>query len=139
MELIKNQKSFFNKLIIVAFFGMIAVILGAFGSHGLKPRLSTNSYSAYQTGILYHFFHTLSALAVLIISLHFDNKWLRRSFYFFIYGIILFSGSLYLLAIKDLGNLSFLKFAGPITPIGGVLFILAWGMIITAAYSLKRE
>jgi len=126
-----------GKLRIVAILGILAVVLGAYGSHGLKPHLAANSYSAFQTGIQYHFYHTLAAMLMAILINRFENKWLNRGFYCFIIGVLLFSGSLYLLAIKDFMSLPILKIAGPITPIGGIFFILGWSFLLMALTNQK--
>ncbi len=124
-----------RKVKIIATLGIFAVILGAFGSHGLKPKLATSSYSAFQTGIQYHFYHTLAALATVLLSTVLSKNWLHRSFYSFIIGIVLFSGSLYILAIKDLLDIPLLKLAGPVTPIGGIFLIIGWSCLLKACFA----
>ncbi len=101
-----------------------ATLLGAFGAHILKFKLSTEMQSVYQTGISYQFYHTLALVLVEIISTTHNSKYLKLSGYMFMTGIILFSGSLMLLAITDV------KLFGIITPIGGVCFLLGWGLLI---------
>ena len=102
--------------IIAAF---MSVALGAFGAHGLKTRVSAEMLSVWQTGVTYQFFH---ALALILLGI-----WMKTSgattgvpFWSFIAGIVLFSGSLYVL------TLSGAKIFGAITPIGGVLFLVGW-------------
>jgi len=128
-----------SKVKIIAILGLLAVILGAFGSHGLKPKLAASSYSAYQTGIQYHFYHILAALATVLLSSTLSERWLHRSFYSFIIGTVLFSGSLYLLAIKDIVGIPLLKIAGPITPLGGLFLIIGWSFLLKACYSGTNE
>lgn len=108
---------------------LLAVILGAFGSHGLKGKLEERLFSAYSTGVEYHFYHALGLLAVGILSQWLtDSSLLKATGWTMFAGICLFSGSLYCLAIT--GN----KIFGPITPIGGLLFIISWVLLtITVA------
>ena len=107
-------------LIAGSLFSVLAVVLGAFGAHYLKNTLNDYSLSIFQTGVLYQFFHSIGILLVVLLSKSIDNLNLDLSIYFFTLGIILFSGSLYLLAITGL------KWLGAITPIGGIFFILGW-------------
>jgi uncharacterized membrane protein YgdD (TMEM256/DUF423 family) len=111
---------------LAAFSGAAAVIFGAFGAHSLEQTtISASMLSAYETGVLYHFLHTLAlAVAVLTAPLC-DPRWWRRAVIAFVVGIGLFSGSLYAMALGDAsgGDLSFL---GPVTPIGGVALVLGW-------------
>lgn len=107
--------------------GFLAVALGAFGAHGLRDRLSTESMAIYQTGVQYHMLHALALLAVAAMADKIRNAatigWL------FIFGVLIFSGSLYLLAITGQNWL------GAITPLGGICFLAGWGML---AYGAKR-
>ena len=112
------------QLKITAFFGATAVGLGAFAAHGLKPILDPGQMETFKTGVLYHFVHVL---VMLVLSLYANtNKVSIRSFYLFSAGIICFSGSLYVLSTKHLYGGDMWNFIGPITPVGGVLFILGW-------------
>ena len=106
--------------------GALAVVLGAFGAHGLKNILPIDKLATFKTGVTYHFYHTISLLFVAIVVKMNPTKWFRWASLCFIIGIILFSGSLYLLATRDVIGLSTYKWLGPITPIGGVFFILGW-------------
>ena len=99
----------------------LSVIIGAFGAHALRSVLEANDrVSPYETGVLYQMFHGLAILAVGVVAKSNASKWITRSFWCMLLGIILFSGSLYGLAIWEIG------FLGPITPIGGVFFIIGW-------------
>ncbi len=114
---------------IGALLGALAVGIGAFGAHGLKPHLSDYQITIFEKGVQYQFFHVLALLAVGIL-LHQtpENQWLRRAGWFFVAGIIGFSGSLYLLACSDL--LAFpVGWAGPVTPLGGLCFLVGWGIL----------
>lgn len=127
-----------NKRIILtaAFFGALAVVLGAFGAHGLKSIVSPSQLETWQKGVEYQFYHTFAMLYLSTFA-RYKNKLIALSFLFFSLGIILFSGSLYLLAIKDAYNLSFTQYLGPITPIGGLAFILGWVCLFLAAFRDK--
>ncbi len=128
----------YKKLYIATFiFGAMGVVLGAFGAHWLAEILSIKQLSIYKTGVLYHFIHVIAALCVLNIVTNNSNHSLRLSVYFFLVGVLLFSGSLYLLATRDiLGISSYTWLFGPITPIGGVFFIAGW---LNAAISFLKE
>ena len=108
-------------LCIAALNGFLAVALGAFGAHGLKGKLADNLFSAFETGVQYHFYHTLALLgvALLLQRIH-DSTALLVSGWLFIAGMLMFSGSLYGLALGGP------KLLGPITPLGGVCFLAAW-------------
>ncbi len=117
---------------IAAFSGAVAVVLGAFGAHGLKPHFSDYQATIFEKGVQYHFIHTIAWLAVGILMGRGRRVWLRRSAHLFGLGILLFSGSLYLLACQDL--LPFpVGWLGPVTPIGGVCFIGGWFCLILGA------
>jgi uncharacterized membrane protein YgdD (TMEM256/DUF423 family) len=127
-----------NKRIILtaAFFGALAVILGAFGAHGLKQIISPDQLLTWQKGVEYQFYHTFAILYLSTFA-RYKNKLIGLSFLFFSLGIILFSGSLYLLALKDAYHLTFTSYIGPITPIGGLCFIIGWCCLFFAALKDK--
>ena len=105
----------------------VAVALGAFGAHGLKPKLSIEQLQTYETAVKYQFYHVFALIVIGILMQIFPNLKLAIAGDFFLTGIILFCGSLYLLACKDLlGLQSISKFIGPITPLGGLCFIIGW-------------
>lgn len=106
--------------------GATAVGFGAFGAHGLKDQLSPDLMAIYQTGVLYHLMHAVSLLALgLWLSTH-SNKWVARSAGLMALGIVLFSGSLYTLAITGERCL------GAITPLGGLSWLIAWSCLLFA-------
>ena len=127
-----------NKRIILAasFFGVLAVILGAFGAHSLKNIVDAYSLSIWQKGVEYQFYHTF-ALLYLSTFARYRNKLINIAYFCFTFGIILFSGSLYLLATRSITHLGFTEFIGPVTPIGGLLFVLGWIMLFFAAFKDK--
>jgi uncharacterized membrane protein YgdD (TMEM256/DUF423 family) len=105
----------------------LVVMLGAFGAHGLKAKLTAEMLAVYQTGVHYHLFHALGLLAVgLVASQIADSVWLKWSGWLMLLGIILFSGSLYVLSVSGL------RWLGMVTPFGGVAFIAAWIVFVIA-------
>ena len=120
-------------LIAASIFGALAVVLGAFGAHGLE-KLTTDSkiLHGFQTGTQYQVYHALALLAVAILYEKFPVKAMKWAGYSFIAGIILFSGSLYLLTCLKIQESSAVKFVGPVTPLGGICFIAGWLLILAA-------
>ena len=113
-------------LLIVGILGATAVALGALGAHALKEILIPTQIESFTTGVLYHILHTLFLGFVFSLNLYKSYKRLKLLFNLVFWGIILFSGSIYLLNLRHIINAEFLKLLGPITPIGGVLFIVGW-------------
>ncbi|WP_134699784.1 DUF423 domain-containing protein [Ammoniphilus sp. YIM 78166] len=106
----------------------LTVALGAFGAHGLKARLSEDMMAVYQTGVQYHMFHSLGLIAVGVIAgMLSPTPLLSWSGWAMMVGILLFSGSLYVLSISGI------KILGAITPFGGVAFLIGWALLAIAA------
>lgn len=126
-----------NKRIILcaAIFGLVAVILGAFGAHGLKGKISTESLENWKTAVDYQFYHTLALLFLATFS-RAKNSLINISYFSFTIGIFLFCGSLYLLSTSEITSLS-TKILGPITPIGGLFFIIGWISLFLATIRHK--
>ncbi len=111
-------KGFFVAAAILAF---LAVAGGAFGAHGLKSRVSSDMIDTFQTGIQYQFYHALGLLVVAVMMHLFSpGTMLKLSGFLFIGGIVVFSGSLYVLVLTGI------KWLGAITPIGGLAFLAGW-------------
>ena len=109
---------------ILAFF---AVAFGAFGAHSLKPKLSNEMFAVYETAANYHMIHALALIIVGVIFHWINNSsMIQWSGLFLLLGIIFFSGSLYLLSVTGL------KWLGPITPIGGLCFLIGWLLLAIA-------
>jgi uncharacterized membrane protein YgdD (TMEM256/DUF423 family) len=127
-----------NKQIIItaSVLGMLAVITGAFGAHGLKPLLTPQQLEVWHTAVQYHFYHVF-ALLFLSTLVRFKSNLIVAGYYLFTFGILLFSGSLYLLSCRDLLGWGWLSIMGPITPIGGLLFIIGWLTLALAAIRNK--
>lgn len=126
-------------LLFAALAGLTAVLLGAFGSHGLRPKLDAESLQNFQTGVQYQFIHALAMMAVGILMFHIPQKWLIASGYSFLAGIILFSGSLYLLATSDVTGISVAKPLVFLTPVGGLSFIGGWIFLGLAVWQSNRK
>lgn len=118
-----------NKIItIAAFFGMTAIILGAFGAHALKKVLNVDQLVTFETGVKYQMYHSLFLLFI-GLNAHMAEKIKKTILNLTILGIIFFSGSIYLLATDSLNTFNF-KVIGFLTPIGGLLLITSWGVLM---------
>ena len=127
-----------NFLIAAAICGGLAVALGAFGAHGLESITTDEKIlHGFQTGVQYQMIHALVLLAVAMLFEKFPGKWIRWAGMFFISGIILFSGSLYLLTFLKIQESSAVKLVGPVTPLGGICFIAGWLFLLIAAVKRK--
>src|SRR3990172_4441975 len=114
-------------LILGGFNAALVVLLGAFGAHGLKARLSAEMLAVYQTGVHYHLFHALGLIAVGLVATQIPaSAYLKWSGWLMLVGIILFSGSLYVLSVSGL------RWLGMVTPFGGVAFMAAWILFVIA-------
>ncbi len=117
------HKSF---LVWAAALGALSVILGAFGAHKLKELVPPETVSTFQTGVTYQFYHVFALLAVGILYAHLPSPSLIWAGRLFLFGILLFSGSLYVLTFLKATETVGLRGIGAITPIGGLLFIAGW-------------
>lgn len=119
-----------NFLLAGALAGLTGVLLGAFGAHGLRESLSPAMLTVYKTAVDYQMWHALALIgAAFLLRTHPEEKFLVRGSWFFLLGIIFFSGSLYLLAYLNV------KWLGMVTPVGGVFFLGGW--IMLALFALK--
>lgn len=116
-----------------ALLGAIAVALGAFGAHGLKKIVPAETVQTFQTGVQYQMYHALALLLAGILYKTCSPKPVRIAGILFIIGVILFSGSLYVLTAGKAAEISSLDKAGLITPIGGLAFISGWLFLFIAA------
>jgi uncharacterized membrane protein YgdD (TMEM256/DUF423 family) len=125
-----------RKMILAgSFLGSTAIILGAFGAHALKVRLSIDQLTSFETGVKYQMYHALFLL-VLSFNLNITEQVKKTLFYIVILGVVLFSGSIYLLSTQTILELE-LKFLGPITPVGGLLLIVSW--LVLFVYFIKKK
>jgi uncharacterized membrane protein YgdD (TMEM256/DUF423 family) len=108
-------------------FAALAVMLGAFGAHALKEKISPENLQVFETGVRYQFYHALALILLALAAEKYSNGPVQLSAILFITGIVFFSGSIYLLSTRELlGIESWKKILGPITPLGGLSLILAW-------------
>lgn len=127
MKLVKNQSNLVM-ILLICLSGFLAVAIGAFGAHGLKNVISPELLVVFETGNKYHFYHSLAALLTFILLVFTETndsssqtqKYLKISVWLFLIGILIFSFSLYMLAITGI------KILGAITPFGGVSFLIGW-------------
>ena len=126
-----------KKIIITAsVFGAIAVIAGAFGAHGLQGLLSEKDLEVWHTAVQYQFYHVFALLFLSTLTGN-TTRLINYCYSLFTFGILFFSGSLYLLSCRDLIGWNWLIFMGPITPLGGLLFIAGWIALALAAFRNK--
>lgn len=118
--------------------GAVAVILGAFGAHALKGRLDAESLQTFETGVRYQVYHTLALLAAAWLSERTSHAAAGWAGILFLAGILLFSGSLYLLAMRTLLGIEEWKWLGPVTPLGGLAFIAGWFALAVAGWNAAR-
>jgi len=124
MPLPRTAKLF---LVLGCIAALLAVALGAFGAHALKARIAPELMAVYKTGVEYHFYHALGLILVGLAATQLpDSAYLRGAGWAMLAGIVLFSGSLYLLALTGISWL------GAITPVGGVAFLAAWALFALA-------
>lgn len=134
------QKRF---LVFSGFSGAIGVALGAMAAHFLKSKLESGliteaNLQAFETAAKYQLYHSLALFAIAIFVDKFDSKLISKAGYCFMGGIVLFSGSLYILTTAKLMGLGDLRWLGPITPIGGLFFITGWLLIAFAGMKKKK-
>jgi len=128
------QKKFLKTAAVL---GALSVILGAFGAHALKQLISDKNLQTYETGVRYQFYHVIALFITGILYKDFTNNYLQWAGRLFCLGILLFSGSLYLLSFIELTDMTGLKWVGAITPLGGVCFITAW-LLLALGISKKN-
>lgn len=120
-------------LMLGGIFAGLSVMLGAFGAHSLKNILAPDKLSAFQTGVQYQFYHSLALLLVGLLAAQAgeeNNARIKRAGKFFVAGILMFSGSIYTLSLGGP------RFFGPITPLGGLCFMIGW---FTLAFSIPKK
>lgn len=118
-------------LLLAAFFGFTGVALGAFAAHGLKGRLTEQYLAIFHTGVTYQLVHTLALFGVALLATHLPGRLVTWAGVCFAVGIVLFSGSLYVLTMTGISKL------GIITPFGGLAFLAGWLCLGLAAWRLS--
>ena len=117
-------------LMLAAFFGFTGVALGAFAAHGLKSRMSAEYLAIFHTGVLYQLIHALAILGVAVLAAQLPGRLMTWAGYSFAVGIVLFSGSLYVLTLTGISKL------GIVTPFGGLAFLVGWALLGLTAWRL---
>ncbi len=121
-------------MIAAALLGLTGVVLGAFGAHGLDGKISQDGIDSFSTGVRYQFWH---ALALMILFIAGDQlKWVKGISILWFIGTLVFSGSIYLLSTNEITPIDF-AFLGPITPLGGLLMIGGWVILLLSAFRSK--
>jgi len=119
---------------LAAINGFLAVLIGAFGAHVLETRISPRMLEVFNTGIQYHMFHVVALLATALVArMKGESRRVVASMWAFLVGIILFSGSLYALALTGIGIL------GAITPLGGLAFLAGWALLFVEMMTTENE
>ena len=124
------RKTFFRT---GALFGLLAVVFGAFGAHALKEHLPPEQLNSFETGVRYQFYHAFALLFLAILMYKRKNNLIKYTGWLFTAGTILFSGSIYLLALRDIIGFS-ASWLGPITPLGGSLLIIGWALLFISSF-----
>jgi uncharacterized membrane protein YgdD (TMEM256/DUF423 family) len=117
-------------LMLAAFFGFTGVGLGAFAAHGLKSRFTAEYLAIFHTGVLYQLIHALALLGVAVLAAQLPGRLITWAGFSFALGIVLFSGSLYVLTLTGFSKL------GIITPFGGLALLVGWALLGLAAWRL---
>lgn len=131
-----------NKLTVIGLLGALGVALGALGAHFLKSKVASglitlDQLNSFDVGVKYQMYHVLAMLILCLLSKNIQHKYINWSFNCFVTGIFCFSGSIYFLTTRNLLGMEWLKFLGPITPIGGIFFIVGW--ILIALIGIKEK
>ena len=130
-------------LIIGLIFAALSVLLGAFGAHALKKMVNVDQLQIFETGVRYQFMHAIALITLSIYSNQQlsikEQKGVGWAAHFFIVGTLLFSGSLYLLTLIAPSDHPLIPFIGPITPLGGLCFILGWSSWLRVVYLNKVD
>ena len=114
-------------LSFASLYGLLGVVLGAFGAHALREKLAPEQLAVWQTGVQYQFYHAFALLLVGLLAFQMPSKLLSAAGVCFMVGILLFSGSLYLLSTRELTGLGeSARILGPVTPLGGLMHIIGW-------------
>ena len=120
-------------LIAATLYGLTAVILGAFGAHGLKGKLSPDLLASFETGVRYQLIHAVLLLVIALWARTAPSPLLSWSAALVAGGVVLFSGSIYVLATRTLTGWEWAKALGPVTPLGGLLMIIGWLLLVVWA------
>lgn len=125
-------------LITVGILGVISIILGAFGSHLLNGKISDENMRIFDTALTYQIYHTVALLSLTFMNRYLSRSYLELIYYFFVVGIVLFSGSLYVLSTSEVTNI-IIGFMGFLTPIGGISLALGWMVVIFVGVTYQHK
>jgi uncharacterized membrane protein YgdD (TMEM256/DUF423 family) len=128
--LFQNQAEMNSRIRLAALLGIVGVVLGALGSHALKSRLAPEALESFEVGVRYQMLHALLLLAIEALPV-LSERYKRIIARLVLSGVLTFSGSIYLLSTRAVSGLD-LSFLGPVTPVGGLLLIASWGVLIRA-------
>jgi uncharacterized membrane protein YgdD (TMEM256/DUF423 family) len=121
-------------LVLGGCFALLAVMAGAFGAHGLRGQISDRGLEVFQTAVTYQMTHAIALILIALLSAcGLSRRLLGLSAGFYSAGVLLFCGSLYVLALTDI------RWVGPVTPVGGLCFIIGWGLLIAAGVRQKAH
>jgi len=128
-----------NKIILVSatILGILAIVLGAFGAHGLKALISSESLQSFETGVRYQMYHAILLLFIGTSTI-FNSKTKKLLFYTIVVGLLFFSGSIYGLATNELSSFDFKRIAF-VTPIGGLILIISWVIMLIFFLKLRSD
>jgi len=122
---------------LAGIFALTAVMLGAFASHGLKPQLTASQIATFETGVRFQFMHAMGLFIIGLLMQHNNSRLLGRAALAICIGIGLFCGSLYLLSCREILGIGHWTWLGPITPLGGISFMIGWVFVILAVWRPK--
>jgi uncharacterized membrane protein YgdD (TMEM256/DUF423 family) len=139
METEFNAQKSSSRLTVIGILGASAVALGALGAHALKNQLPTgkitvDQLNGFDTAAKYQMYHTLAMLMIVLLGKHYTTRFFNFAYTMFFTGIILFSGSLYLLCTRGLTGIEGFTMLGPVTPLGGICFVCGWIFLAIGAY-----
>lgn len=127
-----------NILVTAGILGAFAVIMGAMGAHALEKLITPDSLDSYLTGTQYHMYHSIVLLAIASNADKIHPKWFTISAFSFVIGILLFSGSIYLLSTSAITGITAKSILGPITPIGGLVLIFGWTSVVIGVLKAQK-
>ncbi|MBE2247784.1 MAG: DUF423 domain-containing protein [Candidatus Competibacteraceae bacterium] len=125
-------------LIAGVWMALVATLFGALGAHAFKHHITAEQWSSFQTGIQYQFIHSLALIITGILYAHWPDKFVLWSGYLFLSGVLMFSGSIYLLATRDIIGYNY-SFIGPITPLGGLMLMAGWISLLISLFRMKND
>ncbi len=133
-----HERHYITGVLIASVSGAVAVVFGAFGAHYLKELLEPSSLAVWKTAVEYQFYHTIAIFITAIAASGISARNAKIIIRFFLAGVIMFSGSLYLISTASVTGLTWTKVLGPVTPLGGVAFIVGWILLGIKTYRSRN-